>query len=177
MSAELEALKKSDHRKEEAKKLLGRIDDITFNEKCGVYLVKDDFGLHVMFDATFMDMRAMEQEALKICSFYINKQEPVIEQDFRNIYPTVDRLELLGDIFDCELQYQNTKVELVLSLMECYEHITDVLEQQRIIQMIIDLMALRPRLNLNSTHFKDSYKAEIESLKLQNQILREVIRM
>lgn len=38
-------------------------------------------------------------------------------------------------------------------------------------------MAKRPKLNLNSTHFKDSYKTEIESLKLQAQIVREVTQM
>lgn len=32
-------------------------------------------------------------------------------------------------------------------------------------------------MNLNGTHFKDSYKAETESLKLQSQIMREVMKM
>jgi hypothetical protein len=50
--------------------------------------------------------------------------------------------------------------------MECLEHITDLLEQQRMIQIIVDLMASRPRLNLSATHFKDSYKAEVELLTL-----------
>ncbi len=54
---------------------------------------------------------------------------------------------------------------------------TDLLEQQRLIQLIVDLMALRPRLNLNGTHFKDSYKVEVEQLTLKNEIIREVMRM
>lgn len=63
----------SDNKKEEGKKLLGRIDDISFNDKFGLYFVKDDFGLHIMFDSALFDMKCLEQEVLKICSFYINK--------------------------------------------------------------------------------------------------------
>jgi len=42
-----------------------------------VYLVTDDYGTNVMFDTSFADMRAVEQEMLKIVSFYINKVEPL----------------------------------------------------------------------------------------------------
>ena len=45
------------------------------------------------------------------------------------------------------------------------------------VQIIADLMALRPRLNLNATHFKDSYLTETECLKQQHDIMREIIRM
>ena len=38
-------------------------------------------------------------------------------------------------------------------------------------------MATRPRLNLRSTHFRDSYTAEVECLKLQSDIVREIISM
>ena len=57
------------------------------------------------------------------------------------------------------------KFNLIQVFMECYEHISDILEQQRIIQIIIDEMAKRPRINLKATHFKDSYITEIKCLK------------
>jgi len=41
--------------------------------------------------------------------------------------------------------------------MECYEHIAEPLEQQRLMQIVTDMMALRPRLNLGATYFRDSY--------------------
>jgi len=44
--------------------------------------------------------------------------------------------------------------------MECYEHITDPLEQQKLMQIITNIMSRRPRLNLTANYFKDSYKAE-----------------
>jgi hypothetical protein len=43
--------------------------------------------------------------------------------------------------------------------------------------MISDIMAKRPRLDLLSLHFEDSYKAEIECLQLQTRFMRDVIRM
>ena len=38
-------------------------------------------------------------------------------------------------------------------------------------------MALRPRMNFAANHFKDSYRAEIEALETQNEIIREFITM
>ena len=49
--------------------------------------------------------------------------------------------------------------------MECYEHVTDPLEQQKLMQVITDVMARRPRLNLNAAYFIDAYEAEIKCLQ------------
>ena len=106
-SAEQEASKNSDNKKEEGNKLLGRVETITFNTKHDIYLVKDDFGVNLMFDASLLDIIAVEQELIRICSFYINKQENINgigpEQDLKNLYPTIDRFELLDEITDMEL--------------------------------------------------------------------------
>lgn len=91
--------------------------------------MKDDFDKHIMFDSALLDMKLMEEEVLKIVSYYINKQEPILaESDLRNTFPACDRFELIEEIFECELNYQNCKAELVLSYMECLEHISDLLE-------------------------------------------------
>ena len=52
--------KNSDNKKDEGKKLLGRMDQIYCNETLGIYLVKDDFGIHVIYDSSFEDMRLIE---------------------------------------------------------------------------------------------------------------------
>ena len=52
-----------------------------------------------------------------------------------------------------------------MAYMECYEHIVDPLEQQRLMQVVTDIMARRPRLNLNASYFKDAYVAENECLE------------
>ncbi len=48
--------------------------------------------------------------------------------------------------------------------MECYEHLACPLEQQRLMQTITDIMALKPRLNLQANYFADAYQAEIKCL-------------
>jgi len=45
--------------------------------------------------------------------------------------------------------------------MQAYEHIYDPLESLRVLQIIVDLIAERPRLNLEATMFSDSYDSEI----------------
>ena len=73
VSAEIEKSKLSDNKKEEGKKLMGRVDNIYFCEKNDLFMVRDDFQAHLMYDAAIMDLQSLEEEALKICSFYIAK--------------------------------------------------------------------------------------------------------
>ena len=122
-------------------------------------------------------MRAMETELLKVCSFYINKAEPLLDNDLRNMYPVVDRLKILDEVLGFENQYQDAKLKLCMTYLECYEHTSDILEQQRLIQAIVDEMAKRPRLNLMGSHFKDSYLTEIECINLKTKLIREMIQM
>ena len=61
--------------------------------------------------------------------------------------------------------------------MECYEHITDPLEQQKLMQIITNIMSRRPRLNLTANYFKDSYKAESACLDQQFELIRMIVDM
>lgn len=140
-------------------------------------MVTDDYGFNVMYDCTFMDMRAVEQEMLKIVSFYINKVEPMQDRDLRNVLPCVDRLGIVKEVLYWEEKFQRSKLKLCLHYMECYDHTCDTLEQQRLIQIVVELMAKRPRMNLAANHFKDSYRAEIDVIDTQAQIMKEFIRM
>jgi len=60
--------------------------------------------------------------------------------------------------------------------MEAYEHIVDPLEQKRFIQMIVNIMAERPRLNLDSCSFEDSYKLELHILDKKLEFLRNIVQ-
>jgi hypothetical protein len=42
---------------------------------------------------------------------------------------------------------------------------------------VVDLMARRPRINLEGNHFRDSYKAELDALEMQTKLVREFISM
>ena len=156
---------------------MGRLDTISFDYQNEIFIVTDDYGFNLMYDCTFSDMRALEQELLKIVSFYINKVEPMTDKDLRNVLPNVDRLGIIKEVLFWEEKYQKAKLRLCLQYIECYEHTCDTLEQQRLIQIVVDLMAQRPRMNLAANHFKDSYRAEIDALTILGQIMKEFIRM
>lgn len=66
---------------------------------------------------------------------------------------------------------------LVEQLLEVFEHTIDPLESVRVMQQIIDVMALRPRLNLESTLYKESYENEIEVLKQKRLFFEEFIQL
>ena len=91
-------------------------------------MVTDDHGFNIMYDCSFMDMRLVEQEVLKIVSFYINKLEPMQDRDLRNVLPTVDRLAILKEVLEWESRYQKAKLRLCLQYVECYDHTCDILE-------------------------------------------------
>lgn len=66
---------------------------------------------------------------------------------------------------------------LVEQLLEVFEHTIDPLESIRVMQQIIDAMALRPRLNLESTLYRESYENEIEVLKQKRLFFEEFIQL
>ena len=59
-SAEYEQNKDTDPKKGQAQRLLGRVDKIEEHEASKCFIVTDDYGVNVMYDAAFADMRAVE---------------------------------------------------------------------------------------------------------------------
>ena len=74
-------------------------------------------------------MKGMEEELINIASYFISKAEVLQDVHSEKPQPCKDRLELLDDLLLCESKFQFRKVKLVMAYMECYEHITDPLEQ------------------------------------------------
>ena len=85
--------------------MLGRVDFIKEHETTKTMLVADDYGINMMYDATFADMRALEEEILMIMSYYINKIEPMSDTDLRHVFPSVDRFNMIKEIIMCEEQF------------------------------------------------------------------------
>jgi hypothetical protein len=84
---------------------LGLQDRIELHAQSNCYLVIDDFGINLMYDCAFSDMRCTEIELVKMMSFYINKVEPIQDTDLRNVFPAVDRLGLATEALICEEEY------------------------------------------------------------------------
>lgn len=102
MSFEYEMNQNADFKKQESRKLLGRSDFFEKHKETGFNLVRDDFGVYILYDVAFVDVRSLETEMLKIASYFINKLEPIIDNDLNNVYPAVDRLAMVEEILEHE---------------------------------------------------------------------------
>jgi transcription termination factor NusB len=65
----------------------------------GYMLVTDDSGVAVMYDCSLADIQVLEQELLKLVSFYINSSGS-----------TVDRFVIIKEALECEQQFQTAKL-------------------------------------------------------------------
>ena len=59
------------HTSDESVKLMGRVDHVEIEGK--EVFIKDDFGVYVMYDCSLHDMKTLEEELLRIGTYYINK--------------------------------------------------------------------------------------------------------
>ena len=83
---------------------------------------------------------------------------------------------LFANLFEAELTFQVKKVMVVEEYLKAYEHLCDPLEALRLLQIIVDTIASRPRLNLNATYFLDSYKCESDLLEEKHGLASELFR-
>lgn len=85
---------------------MGRIEFIEINEQLKEVYIRDDFGIYIIHDCVFQDMKSLEDELIKLGSYYIHKSE--ILQDptlnYRPI-PSCDRLEMVDDLLNKEADY------------------------------------------------------------------------
>ena len=136
-------------------------------------------------------MVALEEELIKIGSYFINQHEYLqANNDIEaaaataggkgsepNARPSsmIDRPEMALDLLRCELDFQFSKVKLVEKLLEVYEHIYDPLESVRCLQMIVDAMAVRPRINTEASMYNDSYESETRLMREKEAFFSDVI--
>ena len=138
--------------------------------------VLDEHGIQIVYEEAINDMMMLEEEMIKIGSYYLNKAELAHHTSASEQPLTMlDRGEVALHLLQHELELQLTKIMLIEELMEVYEHTCDPLESVRVLQIIADTMALRPRVNLDATYFRDSYTSEIEVLKQKLELYREVL--
>ena len=81
------------------------------------------------------------------------------------------------ELYKAELEFQFAKVMLVESIMEAFEHILDPLEYIRTLQIIVDVMAQRPIINVQSNLFDESYASETKAVNLNCELFKDFISM
>lgn len=58
-------------------------------------------------------MKDLEDDILKIGSYYIGKHEVLVNTENEKPYPLIDRLSLMEDLLELEQTYQFKKVEII----------------------------------------------------------------
>jgi hypothetical protein len=101
----MERIGNAKHISDEGVKLLGRVDHIEITEKTREVSIKDDFGIYILYECAMQDMKDLEDEMLKIGSYYIAKHEFLVNTELEKAYPLVDRISLLEDLLDKELDF------------------------------------------------------------------------
>lgn len=88
-----------------AKKFMGRSDFVEFTENEEI-LIKDDFGIHIMYDCVETDMELLKNEILLTGSFFIKNQEPLMDaEDPENLTPIIDRISTLENLMNFEAKF------------------------------------------------------------------------
>ena len=102
INVEMERVGSIKHATDEGVKLMGRVDAVEVDIKSQEVYIKDDFGIYIMYDCAMQDMKDLEDELLKVGSYYIGKHESLVNTENEKPYPVIDRLTLIEDLLLCE---------------------------------------------------------------------------
>merc|ERR1719174_1520222 len=89
--------------------------------------------------------------------------------------PLADRACVLLDLYNSEVWFNVEKCRLLELYLEIYEHTSDPLEKQDLSQRMTDVMAVRPRLDLNEAYFTDTYAVSISVFEARTSLLRQLL--
>lgn len=144
-------------------------------------VVFDGNGVPIMHDAAIKDLVSIENEMIEIGSHYIAKAEEDMpwhdddenEEGIRVDW--VDRAGVLLDLLIAEEGLHKAKWHLLIPYLEIYEHIVDPADRHAVAQRIVDIMAYRPRLDLDAPYFAESYASATAAFEERARLLRTVL--
>ncbi|POM81290.1 LOW QUALITY PROTEIN: Hypothetical protein PHPALM_762 [Phytophthora palmivora] len=153
------------------------------------------------FAAARRDLEVLELQMLRMASIFIFKQEYnslpsprkhtndrcVNDHDSDSIVMTIDRLEVLRDIYDCEVVFHQAKVQLVENLLEIglqfAPRMQDVIElgfvapemeAEPFTDILLPLLQRRPNIDFSHAYFFESYATETILLELQTSLIQQI---
>eukprot|EP00929_Paragymnodinium_shiwhaense_P101781 TRINITY_DN64965_c0_g1_i1.p1 TRINITY_DN64965_c0_g1~~TRINITY_DN64965_c0_g1_i1.p1 ORF type:complete len:2661 (-),score=763.07 TRINITY_DN64965_c0_g1_i1:747-8729(-) len=147
--------------------------------------VIDAQGMPVIHDVAFGDLDQLEQEMAITGSYYAFQAEmrrmeedaessdSEKEEDGEGI--TTDYAGVLMDILEAETSFHQAKWDLIAAYLEVYEQVFEPAGQQALAQRIVDIMAVRPCLDLEAAYFSEAYATVTASMQSRTKLLRMVI--
>ncbi|XP_053138724.1 uncharacterized protein LOC128339212 [Hemicordylus capensis] len=152
--------------------------DDFYTTKDGYIHTQDQRGAYVMYDVALQDLQEVEEQLLLLASHYIEKGHKA-DSDSSNYtawaHESVDRSAVLLDLWTCESAFLENKWQLLDSYFEAYQHTLDSEERCTLAQVITDIIYKRPRFDFHLGYFVTIYNNECTCLKLQLQLVRDIL--
>lgn len=127
----------------------------------------------VIFDEARCDLAALENLMLRTASYFIRKQEDASFPASNNagdsvVVPLIDRVQVIRDVFQCEVAFQTAKLQLAELLIGngLLDHqVCDGRSSSN--SVLLSLLQHRPVVDFTDAYFVESYAAETVQLELQ----------
>ncbi|KAI3367519.1 hypothetical protein L3Q82_026373, partial [Scortum barcoo] len=147
---------------------------------------QDQRGFYIVYDAALKDLEDLENELLLVGSHFIQRNRikkmkdaegtSISAADIHSWAGTdVDRVAVLLDLWTCETEFLESKVQLLNCYYEAYQHAAGTEERFALARVITDIMHSRPQLDLNQGYFVQAYRAEISCLQSHQQLIRDIL--
>ncbi|KAG7381185.1 hypothetical protein PHYPSEUDO_006310 [Phytophthora pseudosyringae] len=155
-----------------------------------------------IFAAARRDLEVLELQMLRLASIFIFKQEydslPAsprkrsndryrIDGESDSVVSTIDRLQVLRDIYECEVAFQQAKAQLVEKLLEnglqfapTSQDLSELgftmmeTQTEPFADILLPLLQRRPYLDFSHAYFFESYAAETLLLELQTSLVQQM---
>ena len=129
--------------------------------------------VRVMEEWALAEIQRIEQRMLFTASYYLNKHTDSMPTGSPS---PIDTTSVVEDIYECELWFQQAKLNVVEGMREAYLHSTNRSDRSRIAKSIVELVCSVPRLDLSDASFMPSFTNQVVVLDLTSSLLREVIQ-
>ena len=155
--------------------------------------VADGKGIPFVYDVALNDLRAFDDEMLKILTVYINgsrantyaSPEYLDQLRFRTanrrnntgnytcLNPEVDRSQMIMEFYEMHIKYQYSKIQLINAYMEMYENVIGMKETKQIAGLITNAVHSKPLIDLEADYFSQSYVQATKALELKARLVIE----
>uniref|UniRef100_A0AAQ6IJB5 Si:ch73-242m19.1 n=1 Tax=Anabas testudineus TaxID=64144 RepID=A0AAQ6IJB5_ANATE len=147
---------------------------------------QDHRGFYIMYDAALKDLEELKNELLLVGSHFIQRNQIMKMGKHESVSNSrediqswagadIDRVAVLLDLWTCETEFLENKVQLLNCYYEAYQHAAGAEERFALARVITDIMHSRPQLDLNQDYFVQAYRAEISCLQSHRQLIKDIL--
>ncbi|XP_067336381.1 uncharacterized protein si:ch73-242m19.1 isoform X1 [Channa argus] len=144
---------------------------------------QDQRGFYIVYDTALKDLEELKNELLLIGSNFIQrnrinkmKKAGTATADIHSwSEDEIDHVRVLLDLWTCETEFLENKVQLLNCYYEAYQHAAGMEERFALARVITDIMHSRPELDLHQDYFVQTYRAETDSLQSHRRLVKNIL--